>query len=292
MAKKSKAKKNSIFASSEKQARRAIQKLSFDSVRTEKNYEASLKLFCDFLKETKNGSLEDFSKDVAISYLEKRAQEVRQKTLDQDRNAIQALLKDKIERINSEIETELKSRAYTREQIELIIEHQNERNALATRIAADAGLRAHELFTLRKVEERAGSTAREYRKDRFNYRENVEIYTVQGKGGLVREVAISKELADELESRRISEPKIIYDRDVKYESLYDIGGGKSWSESFSRAAKSELGWSEGAHGLRHTYAQERVESLQEHGYFYQDALEIVSQEMGHFRPDITEVYLR
>ena len=27
-------------------------------------------------------------------------------------------------------------------------------------------------------------------------------------------------------------------------------------------------------------------------YDYSEALEIVSQELGHFRPDITEVYLR
>ena len=60
----------------------------------------------------------------------------------------------------------------------------------------------------------------------------------------------------------------------------------------SAAAKRVLGWSEGAHGLRHSYAQERLQELQRQGLRWEYALETVSQEMGHFRPQITEVYLR
>ncbi|MDN4711067.1 site-specific integrase, partial [Vibrio parahaemolyticus] len=65
-----------------------------------------------------------------------------------------------------------------------------------------------------------------------------------------------------------------------------------WSNSFSAASKRVLGWSEGAHGLRHSYAQERMHELQKAGFNRDLALETVSQEMGHFRPEITEVYLR
>jgi hypothetical protein len=35
-----------------------------------------------------------------------------------------------------------------------------------------------------------------------------------------------------------------------------------------------------------------MEELQSKGFYYSDALAIISQEMGQFRPDITEVYLR
>ena len=35
-----------------------------------------------------------------------------------------------------------------------------------------------------------------------------------------------------------------------------------------------------------------MSTLQGMGYEYRDAMEVVSQEMGHFRPDITECYLR
>ncbi|RCS56703.1 site-specific integrase, partial [Brachybacterium sp. JB7] len=62
--------------------------------------------------------------------------------------------------------------------------------------------------------------------------------------------------------------------------------------AFTRASQRGLGWSNGAHGVRHSYAQERMGELQRSGLAYRDALETVSQEMGHFRPAITEVYLR
>ena len=45
------------------------------------------------------------------------------------------------------------------------------------------------------------------------------------------------------------------------------------------------------HGARHAYAQERMAELQRM-LFCADALETVSQELGHFRPEITETYLR
>lgn len=115
---------------------------------------------------------------------------------------------------------------------------------------------------------------------------------VEGKGGLCREVAIDKELAAKLEERRFETPQQVYDRGIGYQQQYDIGGGKNWSDSFSKASDRELGWSNGAHGVRHEYAQERMNTLQGAGYEYKEALEVVSQEMGHFRPDITEVYLR
>ena len=47
------------------------------------------------------------------------------------------------------------------------------------------------------------------------------------------------------------------------------------------------------YGVRHGYAQERMRELQVGQLLTRDkALETVSQEMGHFRPEITEAYLR
>jgi integrase len=117
-------------------------------------------------------------------------------------------------------------------------------------------------------------------------------FTVRGKGGLVREIAIQNKLADQLAKLRLVEPRVVTDRDIFYLQHYDLGGGHRWSDSFSRASKRELGWSSGGHGVRHTYAQTRMRALQMRGFNYERALGIVSQEMGHFRQDITEVYLR
>ena len=280
------------FRSARSQASHAARELDLDSVRTEKNYEGALKGVVEFLQGNKLGDLNSLDAEKAIAYLEIRGQEVSQKTLDMDRQAIQAVIGEKLPVVKSELTTTLESRAYTAEQAKMVAAAQSEKHALATQIAENAGLRAHELLTLRPVEERQADTHREYRDDRFTGLDDVKIYTVEGKGGLCREVAISRDLADKLQTRRLDEPRTVYDREVKYEQHYNIGGGKQWSDSFSKAADRALGWSTGAHGLRHEFAQERMNTLQGHGYEYRDALEVVSQEMGHFRPEITEVYLR
>jgi hypothetical protein len=128
--------------------------------------------------------------------------------------------------------------------------------------------------------------------NRFTGRADAVRYTVVGKGGLIREIAIPRPLAIQLEARRLPAPILVTDRQVYYTQYYELGGGKGWSASFLAASLRELEWSTGAHGLRHSYAQERVAELQHCGIDYPEALEVVSQEMGHFRSDITEVYLR
>ena len=119
-----------------------------------------------------------------------------------------------------------------------------------------------------------------------------QLYVVTGKGGLRRAVMVPNALAERLEARRLEQGRVVTDRGIRYEARYDIGGGQAWSSAFSSASQRVLGWSTGAHGCRHSYAQVRMDELQGAGYRYQDALLVVSQEMGHFRSGITEVYLR
>ena len=83
---------------------------------------------------------------------------------------------------------------------------QSERHALATEIAYAAGLRGHELLTLRRVGERSASTHRTWLPQRFEGRPGSVLYTVAGKGGLVREVALAGHLAERLEERRRRSP--------------------------------------------------------------------------------------
>src|SRR5690554_7395734 len=98
------------------------------------------------------------------------------------------------------------------------------------------------------------------------------MYTVHGKGGLVREVRIPNHLAERLEERRLETPERVTDRGIHYETRYDIAGGKNWSNSFSAASERTLGFSNGAHGLRHSYAQERMSELAEKGLEREQAL--------------------
>lgn len=263
------------------------------SVRSAQAYEQSLKQFGDFLNENRLGDLKSTTPGLAQAYLAERQEAMlSQKSLDLDRQALQCHLGQQLERVQSLKETQLSTRSYTTEQIREITSHQGERNALATEIAHAAGLRGHELATLRPASERPPSGHREWSNNRFTGRDG-ERYTVQGKGGLIREVQIPRELAARLEATRLSGGPIrVTDRGVHYEKHYDIGSGKSWATSFSRVSNNNLGWSNGAHGLRHSYAQERMAELQGGGMTYKDALGTVAQELGHFSPHTTEAYLR
>lgn len=261
------------------------------SVGTARGYEQALKGFADYIQAQRLGDLKHVTVEAATQYLTERAAIVGQKTLDIDRQAIQMHLGVRLEVVKSERETHLSTRSYTPSQVERIAWAQSERNALATQIAHNAGLRAHELLTIRPAGDRQASTHREWSQERFTGREG-DRYTVEGKGGLIREVMLSKELAIRLEMERLPEPRQVIDRGVNYTQNYDIGGGRSWSQSFSAASQRELGFSNGAHGLRHSYAQERMDELQRSGMNYDEAKGTVAQEVGHFDPDTTEAYLR
>ena len=261
------------------------------SVGTARGYEQSLKGTAEFMQENRLGNLRNLTVEIAHQYLEERASSVSQKTLDLDRQAMQMHLGQKLEVVKSERETQLSTRSYTAVQVDRIVSAQSERNGLATQVAHNAGLRAHELLTIRQQDERQASTHREWSASRFAGREGVR-YTVEGKGGLIREVLLPKDLANRLETTRLAESRQVVDRGVNYTQHYDIGGGRAWSQSFSAASQRELGFSNGAHGLRHSYAQERLDELQGRGMNYEDAKATVAQEVGHFDSSTTEAYLR
>lgn len=293
------------FSSPEKQGQRQatsvmkeLQGEHLQSVGTVRNYEQALRNVGTELARH-GGHLRDLTPEGAKAYLEARAENVGQKSLDMERQALQSMMQhvthqlapsEKLDVTKSHQESTLEARAYTPEQVQAIAQQQAPQNALSTEIAHAAGLRAHELATLERADLRPADD-RPSLDEKFSHREGAT-YTVEGKGGLVREVQIPTHLAERLEERRLDTPQQVTDRGIHYEKNYDIGSGRAFSQSFSRASENALGFSNGAHGLRHSYAQERMEELRSHGMERGHALEVVSQEMGHFRPDITEVYLR
>lgn len=288
-------------AVAEKQAANIMKQMQgkhLSSVGTIRNYEERLTIVAKHANADFQCSLRDLTVAQAHQYLTDRATEVGQKTLDMERQAIQSMMQnvtrklgqtEKLDVIKSEQQQILTSRSYTPEQARMVADAQTERNALATEIAYAAGLRAHELHTIQRIEDRRPDI-RESHDAKFAHRDGVR-YTVDGKGGLVREVLLPKDLSDRLEARRLEQPQQITDRGVNYISHYDINGGNRWSSSFTTTSNRALNWSAGAHGLRHSYAQERMNELQR-TLPYEQALKVVSLEMGHIRAEITEVYLR
>lgn len=302
------------FAKPAKQAASVMKKLQGSHIRsvgTVRNYEERLKQITAYIQEHRLGSLRDMTPARALDYLRQRAEVVSQKTLDMERQALQSMMQhvthqlppgQTLEVIKSTAPASRKtggkptllaeqSRAYNREQMLLIAARQAPHNALATEIAHAAGLRGHELLTLRRAHHQAPDERPAHELKFHGIRETTVSYTVRGKGGLTREVRIPIPLARRLEAMRLEAPRNVKDRGINYQQFYGIGGGQPWSKSVSAASKAALGWSNGAHGLRHTYAQERMRTLQR-VLPRKEALRVVSQEMGHFRPEITEVYLR
>ena len=242
--------------------------------------------------------LRDLTPESAVHYLAGRRADLGQKAIDMHRQALQAMLVHVSRRLpEGERLTVVRSlrparkggRAYTPQQVRMVAAAQNARNGLSTLIAHAAGLRAHELFTVARPDEQPPDV-RPARPEKFAGRPGQD-YTVVGKGGLVRLVRIPDDLAERLEAVRRQGPVRVTDRGIHYTSRYDVAGGTAWGASFTGASKRALGWTRGAHGARHAYAQERMRELQRI-LVRADALEAVSQELGHFRPDITETYLR
>ena len=302
------------FRSPERQAERAVSRAlalgearhgahddgRIHSVGTARIYEQALTSAARWMQDQGDRSgLQHLTTAQAQAYLQHRADQVGQKSLDLDRQALRILPgvdRDALARVHTQAERPAglaeQSRAYTPQQRQLVCESLPPRAALAAEIAHAAGLRAHELLSLRPLAEQPVSTHREWSPERFAGRPDQVRYSVNGKGGLIREVALPRALAERLEAHRLERPQTVTDRGIHYQRHYDLPAGQNLSSVWSAASRHELGWSAGIHGLRHCYAQERMDELQGRGYRYPDALAIVSQELGHFRADITEVYLR
>ena len=244
---------------------KAIQGGVIKSVGTVRNYEQALSTAALYANSTLNCSLRQITVQQASEYLIERAVEVGQKTLDMDRQALQVMMQHvskklpsdgKLEVIKSEHSQILNSRSYTLEQINAITDSLSEKYSLSAEIVHAAGLRAHELLTIARINERCLSD-RPSLSEKFSYRNNEVSYSVTGKGGLIREIQLSKNLSERLEERRFEISVTRTDRNIKYSNcLYDIGAGTQFSAAFTRASNHVLGWSGGAHGLRHSYAQE------------------------------------
>lgn len=271
------------------------------SLGTKRNYEGVLKRFGEWIQRNQLRDLEHATPQTAMRYLEERAGQVGQKTLDLDRQAIQFLFRQTMGKnirlvcIKSTYRggrrLAAKPRAYTRSQLEAVTGSMSDRAGLAARLCYAAGLRAQEVLTIRPRSEQPPSGHRTWSDDRFAGRSGV-VYTVSGKGGLRREVMIPRDLANELEQLRLSKPKSVNDRGIYYKAHYDLTGGNSLSRAWQRSSDRVLGWSTGLHGLRHGYAQDRMTELAAIGFGREERQAIVSQELGHFRITETESYLR
>ena len=104
---------------------------------------------------------------------------------------------------------------------------------------------------------------------------------VQGKGGKIRELELSKQTYNKLKSLVLSSEnqKLTFNTDAYRNEL----------KNACKATNQEY---QGSHGLRWNYAQNLFKQLQQQGKTYEQSLSIVSEKLGHNRPDITLHYLK
>jgi integrase len=145
------------------------------------------------------------------------------------------------------------------------------------RVAYCFGLRIHEVARLGKSQ--LGSAL------------STGLLTVKGKGGLIRSIPLhNKDLIKGLYDETRPGEKVFVGNDEKTHKvinnlqLFIYNHQKDFRETYDGKNRS-------FHGLRHLYAQSRYKYFREKGIEDYKARLKVSKELGHFRVEITEIYL-
>lgn len=262
------------------------------SVMTEEAHKSALVVFAKWLLATSGKHLKNTSREDAVKYQAWRAGRVRQSTLSLDRQAINMHFhfSPPLTFAISSIPTIIEDRAYSLSEISYLKSRASSRLAFSIGVSADAGLRSMELITIASLDCLTPSD-RHWHSQRFHGREGDQKFAVHGKGGLLREVRLESSLAGQLtEFARPTKTKISH-RSAILTSHYDLIAGHQFACVFGRLSKKELGFSHGGHGLRHSFAQERFLNLIYLGHEPAVALQILSEELGHFSVSNTLAYL-
>lgn len=151
----------------------------------------------------------------------------------------------------------------------------NQRIADMMQIAKDHGLRIHEVTRLDKAQ--LGQALKS------------GMLTVKGKGGLVRQVPLhNRDHIEKLHRATAPGQKVFVESGEKTHHV--IQQAKNFISNHRPATETGRG-NLSFHGLRHTYAQGRYSQLLTQGLSEKASMTQVSKELGHFRPEITKVYL-
>lgn len=260
------------------------------SIGSERTYREQLKGYLDWRKAMGLPIIGPYYSFESQEYLDQIAEVRGQKSIDQARQALQIVFATKLEHVASAISVRRRDKYIGRDVLQKILAPLSDRHALSTLICLDSGLRARELLALRWSHELRPTPTRNWSSKLFLGRDNFTRYCVHGKGGLIREIALSNSIAAELERHRLAIPIMHRDREVNIPTVFDIGGGQNFSNRFCRASFEATQQHFGAHCLRHTWARNRFAILLQHTD-HKEAMEIVSQESGHFRLQITLTYL-
>lgn len=148
----------------------------------------------------------------------------------------------------------------------------SQRYALVATIQHQSGARVHEANNIREHQLKGFVT------DKVTGETRGAIQ-VSGKGGKTRDLLVSKDTYSRVASYIEREGKFTF-------------AENTYREMLKQAAHTSEQKYQGTHGLRWSFARERLSTIKGAGYSREDALKAVSQELGHERTDITNHYLR
>jgi len=286
---------------------------------TANQYEGIYRRFSEWMeKEGISTPLNKATQEHVERYLEVRRHEIKDTNLANHRTALQIHLRNIHPKIHAKEPIELarfkstvgepKSapRALNREQVKRCISGARTiQQKVAIAATYEGGLRTKELITLCPLHERpvthreedwlpaATSVSKETLPERFSGgREHWVRYSVIGKGKLPREVRLSPTTAKMVESLRFEKSIGRKDRGIGYEQRYDLAAGQALSESFREICIKANGFTPGVHGLRHSFAQERLQELMADGRTESEAKAILTQETGHWSESNLKYYMR
>jgi integrase len=270
----------------------SIDKKPINSIGSERAYKSCITQFLQWRLHAGLPVYGPYMQQEMVEYLDDQSEVLGQSTLDQHRQALQWVFTVWLPPVQSARNSVLRGKDLTKAELQKIVHVQTDWMALSTLICLNAGLRASELLTLQPTNMQPPSSGRSWRDDLFFSRKAFSEFTVHGKGGLRRKVGISNALVFEFEKYRHQDSITRQDREIYRTSAFRLAGGQSFSQSFSNASHAVLGYSLGAHCLRHIWAKNRFFDLRRADRSVSDAMHIVSQESGHFRPQITFTYLQ
>lgn len=157
---------------------------------------------------------------------------------------------------------------------EIIIKHlSTPEHQLAASIQLEGGARAEGVLLIKRQQLKG------YKTDTIT-QTKVSVIETKEKGGKIGDVLISTATYKKLEQYFIENQKTTFK--LKYQN---------YENDIIQACQIVGEKSNGSHGFRWTFAQNRVREYQKYSYTYEQALQGVSWEMKHFRASITEHYL-
>ena len=265
-----------------------------------RNAYATMRSFARFLDEKKVDNIQDIGVRKIQEFLKIKVEEgikyEHYANIEGHLTKMEGVLKTYFE--NKGIEKDLRiidkakdfSRDYAKEHLEKGVEAraysdakavvdglEKEEHRLVASIQLESGARVNEASL---VDEKRLGGIQEYRGEEVGV---IHLQKGDAKGGLERNLRVSKELYEKVEKY------------VKENERLHVSRGHErylYRSSLKSSAESAGMKYTGSHGLRHNYAQNRMEELTSGGMGHRVALTTVSVEMGHFREDITKHYLR